>query len=184
VCTSRLQEAGNKDKSASAVMLRMAQQREDHVQKVREEYLEAQRRKALQDAARDARVASAAVAYTAADLEDMRNVGSPFATARTPGGPSVSLCDQCCNMLERVKAACPAQLVQPFESVEGKIAWHGKTDTKGYLKVGGGETALGKLKELLADKTRPWYHGAQQALAARQEDREFQQQPAEGGDRA
>ena len=112
------------------------------------------------------RIASAAVAITKDELDDMRRPGSKFATAGEAGIPSISLADQCTNMMERVRAAFPAVLAVPAPDFEGteKIAWHGKVDTKTHIREGGGDIALGKLKALLRDETRPWFHGAAHML--------------------
>ena len=117
------------------------------------------------------------VAITEDELDDMRRPGSKFATAREAGAPSISLADQCANMMERVRAAFPAVLAVPAPDFEGteKIAWHGKVDTKTHIKEGGGEIALGKLKALLRDETRPWFHGAAHMLL--DVDRPAEEQP-------
>jgi hypothetical protein len=107
-------------------------------------------------------------------LEDMRKSDSPFATVPAPGDRAFSLADNCANMLERARALWPNSSVTivrapGVEVPDGKVAWTGGTDTKTFIKQGGGEAALGKLKALLADVTRPWYHGAAHVLFSRQQ---------------
>ena len=81
----------------------------------------------------------------------MARPGSKIATAREAGTPSISLADQCANMIERMRAAFPTVLVVPAPDFKGteKFAWRGKVDTKTHIKEGSGDTALGKLKTLL-----------------------------------
>ena len=141
------------------------------MQRLAHEHEEAERRRAAAAAARTRRIASAGVALTEADLDSMKQPGSPFRTVPEPGARPYGLAECCAHMIERVKAVFPSDKVTPAPGSQiaaEQIKWHGGSDTKTHVQRGGGEAALGKLKVLLADQNRPWYHGAKLALLDRQ----------------
>ena len=105
-------EAGDPSKSAGAERQKLsamnARQQDIDMKKHTVSELRTERL----NAAQLQRIASAAVAITEDELDDMCRPGSKFATAREAGAPSISLADQCANMM-RVRATFPAVLAVP-----------------------------------------------------------------------
>ena len=164
------------------------------MQQLTAEHAESERSRAEKVAAAQQRRVNGGVAKSEEDIDDMRRLGSTFRTVPPPGQRPYSVADDCANMIERVKAAYPTDSVVTTPEWEAQwsrvkddgkperpvVKWRGGTDTKSYVRAGGIEAALRKLKELLADETRPWYHGAVQWRLSCAQQAEGEDQGGEG----
>ena len=111
-------------------------------------------RRRQNQAATEARIADGQLAHTEAELDEMEAGPGRFGTAR-------KLVDRAKNMFERVKRRYPDG---KSVGLDASHDWQ-PGQTKTQLAQGGGQAAAGKLKGHLADRMRPWWHGAQQFLA-------------------